>query len=161
MTGRRLFTLFFLGLGFWCLAVGASKALEGLAARSWPTAPGRVVISELRQLPTPKRPGVSRLCLRLEYWYEVGGKGYRGTRLNTGWPCFGSRSYLERARRRHPSGARVRVRYNPDDPARSLLEPGVEWSALFLMGVGLCLVSASWPLFRRRGRGRRLTGATT
>ncbi len=153
MSGTRLFFLVFLLLGLWCLAMGTTKATEALNARSWPTAKGRIISSGVKQLETRQRIRIARLCFYIDYLYLVKNKVYEGHRLNAGWRCFGSESRIRKLLSRYPSGSQVDVYYNPQNPAISMLEPGLDWTEFFLWGVGLVCVSVAWPFFRRKDNG--------
>ncbi len=152
MGGIRLFFLAFLLLGMWCLALGTIKATEGLKARSWPKAKGRVISSRIQEMKTQQKIRIARLCFDIDYLYLVGDEVYDGHRVNVGWRCFGSESKINEMARRYPSGRQVDVYYNPQNPSISMLEPGLDWSVFFLWGVGLVSLSVAWPFFRR-GRG--------
>jgi hypothetical protein len=150
MNGVRLMLLAFLGLGLWCLALGTSKALEGFKAYDWPVAKGRIVVSRVEQMQTAQKIRVARLCLTMDYLYEVEGTVYEGHRVNVGWSCFASETKSKALLARYPSGSEVAVRYDPTLPERSLLEPGLEWVVFFLWGVGTVTLSVAWPLFRKK-----------
>jgi len=151
MNGSRLLVLVFLGLGLWAVVAGSAKALEGWRARNWPVAPGRVIVSQAYELRTSQKIRVARLCVKVDYLYMVAGTVYEGHRINTGWSCFGSEDRVKDLLQEYPSGAAVQVRYDPEDPERALLEPGLDWTVFFLWGVGLVTLSVAWPLLRRRG----------
>jgi hypothetical protein len=150
MNSSRLFAFAFVGLGLWCLVLGSSKAMEGLRARSWPTAPGRVVISRVEEMRTSQEIRIARLCLRLDYLYLVRDEAYEGHRVNVGWSCFGSENRVRELANRYNAGREISVYYDPANPHRSLLEPGLEWSVFFLWGLAAVTLSACWPLIRRR-----------
>lgn len=150
MNGRRLFGLVFLGLGIWALAVGTGKAIEGFRAYSWPVAKGRVIISRIKEFRTTHRIRVARLCLEMDYLYMVGDKILEGHRVSVGWDCFGSETRIKRVREKYAPGTAVQVRYDPTNPRRSLLEPGLDWTVFFLWGIGLITTSVTWPLLKRR-----------
>jgi hypothetical protein len=149
MNGLRFMLLGFLGLGLWCLALGTAKALEGFKSCDWPVAKGRIVVSRVEQMQTAQKIRVARLCLNLDYLYEVDGTGYEGHRVNVGWSCFGSETRIKELLARYPSGSEVEIRYDPARPERSLLEPGLDWVVFFLWGVGTITISVAWALFKK------------
>jgi len=148
VSGRHIFLLLFLGLGLWSLASGTIKAAEGLAARSWPSAEGRVIQSRIEEFYSHQRLRFRRLCFRIDYLYLLGGTVYEGHRVNAGWSCFGSEDLMQGLLARYPVGAKVRVFYDPERPDRALLEPGLDWTVYFQWGLGVMGVSAGLPLFR-------------
>ncbi|HID97600.1 MAG TPA: DUF3592 domain-containing protein [Thermodesulfobacteriaceae bacterium] len=149
MTGTRFFTLAFLMLGLWAVTAGVVKAVEGFRALSWPEAPGRIIMFRVDEIRTSQKIRIARLCLNIDYLYQVGDKIYEGHRLNTGWKCFGSEKRIRELSARYPTGRAVQVRYDPAEPERSLLEPGLDWSIFFLWGVGIITLSVAWPLYRK------------
>ncbi len=145
-----LFALF----GLWCLAVGISMGIEGIKAKKWPVAKGRIIKSKVEELRTSSNIRIARLCLNLDYLYMVGDKILEGHRLNSGWRCFASESYMKEVLKRYPVGKMVAVRFNPARPEISMLEPGLNWSVFLMSGLGLVTLSIAYPLvkdiFKRR-----------
>ncbi len=153
----RFFAFLFLILGMWALVVGFSMGLEGWQARKWPVAKGRIIVSRVKQWRAPGKIRIARLCLDMDYLYMVENKVFEGHRLNSGWRCFASEDHIKEVLRRYPSGRKVGVFYNPKNPDKSLLEPGISWSVLLLVGIGIINLSIAIPLIRSRkefGKGR-------
>ncbi len=151
----RLFAFLFLILGMWALLVGFSMGIEGWQARKWPVTKGRIIISRVREWRTPGKIRIARLCLDMDYLYMVGDKVLEGHRLNSGWRCFASEGHIKKVLEKYPSGKKVSVFYNPNSPEKSLLEPGISWSVLFLIGIGIVNLSIALPLIRSGRRGTR------
>ncbi|RUM89939.1 MAG: hypothetical protein DSZ23_02540 [Thermodesulfatator sp.] len=151
----RFFAFLFLVLGLWALLVSFSMGLEGWKAKQWPEAKGRIIISKVQEWRTPGKIRIARLCLDVDYLYLVGERVLEGHRLNSGWRCFASEDHIKKILKRYPSGRQVRVYYNPENPEKSLLEPGISWSVLFLAGIGVINLSIAIPLIRSSRRGRR------
>ncbi len=150
---RPSFVLYiFLGIGVLCLYLGLLKAKEGLEARHWPTAKGRIITSKVDEYRTRSRIRVARLCLDIDYLYMVNGVIYEGHRVNVGWACFGSEASVKEKLARYPAGKEVMVHYDPKDPSRALLEPGLDWSIFLLWGVASMSIGVAWPLVRGRRR---------
>lgn len=84
---------------------------RGLQSQAWPTAEGEILRAQ-------KRRGKSRLK-RFEYRYTVSGQEYLSSRA-----AFIRTPYLRPLHRVYSSGQAVDVRYNPDDPAEAVVEPG-------------------------------------
>ncbi len=142
--------MFFLLLGGVALLFGARTAIEGYQATRWPSAKGRIVMSKVTELRTSQNIRVARLCVDLDYLYMVGDTIYEGHRLNSGWRCFASEDRVKEIMASYPVGKEVAVRYNPKNPSISMLEPGLNWTAFLLLGVGVINLSVAWPLMRRR-----------
>jgi hypothetical protein len=93
------------------------------AAQHWLTAPGRVIETNVR------RVGMSggrynHYVPEIVYAYSAGGSERRGNRLSFGTVSARSRGGGEAKLARYPVGGEVQVRYNPDNPDESVLEPG-------------------------------------
>ncbi len=153
----RFIGLIFAFLGLWCLAVGISMGMEGINARSWPRAKGRIIKSKVEELRTSSRIRIARLCLSLDYLYMVGDKILEGHRLNSGLRCFASEDFVKEVLKRYPVGKKVEVYYNSKRPEISLLEPGLNWSAFLMTGLGLVTLSITFPFVRSMFLLRRRT----
>ncbi|HEY6249623.1 MAG TPA: DUF3592 domain-containing protein [Candidatus Angelobacter sp.] len=128
------------GFGFviWTILL----VLKAGRAESWPTAPGTIVISQVKQ-----KMGRRFLMYwpEIQYEYMVNGQRYdsgvwrlgaRKVRLS--WP-----SVAQRAVARYPCGKTVTVSYNPDDPHDALLEPGaIDWTG-FTLGMIFMILPAT------------------
>ncbi len=148
--------LIFAFLGLYCLAIGISMGIEGIKAKSWPTAKGRIIKSRVEELRTSSKIRIARLCLNLDYLYLVGNQVFEGHRLNSGWRCFASENYIKNILKKYPVGKNVLVHYNPQKPQISLLEPGLNWSVFLMIGLGLITISITYPIvktiFRKKCR---------
>jgi len=95
----------------------------------------------------------SRFKANVAYQYELNGRAFAGSDAS-----FVLERYLRehidrpeverRAHERFPAGAQVSVFFDPDDPSRSTLQPGINSNATgdFLIG-GACLVFAAWQFW--------------
>ena len=129
MRRGRFFIFIFIFMGLFAIALGTVRAKEAITAKSWPVAPGTIINAKVTEARISNaRIRVARLCLELDYIYMVGDRIYDGNRLNAGWHCFGSQSMVEDVIARYPIGKQVQVHYDPQHPAVSMLEPGLDWS---------------------------------
>jgi hypothetical protein len=90
------------------------------AAERWLTAPGTVIEAGV------SRGGSSRSAYYspvVRYSYEVNGKTRQGTRLRFGMVTTQGRGGAEKILAPYPVGGAIDVRYNPDNPDDSVLEP--------------------------------------
>lgn len=101
----------FLGFGVLAAVDLVLEVRRGLAARDWPVAEGTVVLA------TSRAPNSS--LKRLEYAYAVDGTEYSSTKA-----AFVRVPYTNPLHEVYERGQAVAVRYDPDDPARAVLEPG-------------------------------------
>ena len=143
--GNQLAAFLFLTIA--CLAAGGGLLLygvrlirQGQASRSWPTAPGVVRASRIR---VGESRGSSRptRSVHVEYAYAVGGTERVSQRAGFGDPLTdeGMRAMVER----YPEGKRVTVAYDPADPGRAVLEPGVQGIAYWALFIGAVFLSAA------------------
>lgn len=133
------------------LPVSAGDWKRGGDSAGWPRAAGSITSSEV-QTDYVRRRTVFRPVIK--YRFKVGDRELTGNR-----PFFGSTSFAkeEEAREfasKYPAGKTVEVRYQPDQPEISVLEPGAPRDGYFLLGIGVfCLalaIVASWYGFTRR-----------
>ncbi len=133
--------LAFLLFGLLVLADTTLGLRRGNASASWPTTSGRVLSSQLRKSWSPR--GGWSYEPQVTYEYTVDGRPpLHGTTIR-----FGATDYLvERDARqvvaRYPVGATVPIHYDPHNPQRSTLEPGVRQRARVLIGAAAGLASA-------------------
>lgn len=138
--------------GAFLTATGAYFVWKGFETKSWSVAPGTIDISRLETevRHTSNRSGSSLVDVaKLGYYFSVQSQHYRGDRVSTfdlrlGRNTSRARALLEK----YPLGAKVQVSYDPRDPNRSVLEPGVKNGALKMVGLGLLLIAIH--LFLRR-----------
>jgi hypothetical protein len=106
------------------------------ASRRWPTVPGRVVRSEVRE----NRPFI-------RYQYAMEGEEHEGRDVTWGgWPYPTARTAASRVRR-YPAGAQVAVHYDPGHPTTiAILEPGFSLEVLYLPAVASALLVAAFVL---------------
>lgn len=94
-------------------AVSAVRDIRtGIESEAWPVAEGTILRAQ-------KRRGKSRLK-RFEYSYVVSGETYLSTRA-----AYLRVPYLRPLHRIYQAGQSVEVRYDPADPTRAVIEPGV------------------------------------
>ncbi len=94
---------------------------QGLRAdnsKKWPTASGTVTSSALERLPGKKW----RYRAAVQYAYRAGGTNYQASRIfwggNEGWE-----KHMASVVATYPAGAKIRVFYDPNDPAEAVLDP--------------------------------------
>jgi len=94
------------------------QGLRADASKKWPTASGTVTSSALEQSPDNKR----RYRASVQYSYRAGGKGYQGSRVFWGGN-EGRQRHMASVVESYPAGAKVRVHYDPNNPADAVLDP--------------------------------------
>lgn len=108
---------------------------DGFDSHSWPSVDGEVVDArvESRRIPGSTREEYDHY---FEYIFSVDGKKYSSGRLNffsvSGDPSEGVEKY--------EMGQKVQVYYDPNDPSRAVLEPGLPGIFVWLaLGFGIIL----------------------
>ena len=105
--------------------------------RHWPSAPGRIESSHVERTPGSE-PGTELWECHVAYLYEVDGAVRRGGN-RTAADMPGRQGGAEADAARYAPGRAVSVRYDPADPADSVLEPGpaaVAWSLAIVATLG-------------------------
>jgi hypothetical protein len=135
----------FLTFGLCGIAGAIQWHLKGKKSRSWPTAPGKVTVSELTEdIRTEtddnhRRTETKLYGAKIRYRYQVAGVAHESDRVfwadggkSTGGG--GARTLLAK----YPLGHDVTVFYQPGDPTTAVLEPstvkGVVMTAVFAVG---------------------------
>lgn len=125
-----------LGLGSWA----GHDLLAGYRTNQWPAAPG--FIDESRGSHSQK-PALD--SFHLTYHYEVAGAAYVGHMLGIGHNGLDG----TRLQRAYPQGHSVAVYYDPQQPARAVLQRGMDFSRFLMAGVALLLLQLSRWMFRQ------------
>jgi hypothetical protein len=134
-----LIILIFLAVGLALLARGGRALILCRKSASWPTVPGTVVASRIHE---NRDSEGSTFEANLSYEYRVGGRTYRGGRLEwTGGVANGLLARHQRIVAAYPPGRAVTVCYDPTDPSRSALEPRRMREALILLAIGAGLTA--------------------
>lgn len=103
-----------------------SAWFQARASVDWPKVPGRMISGSIdHPLHQPRN-----YTLQFRYEFTVDGKRHEGTRINAGDVMDTSR--FAELQERYAAGRVVSVAYDPADPSRSVLEPGVTPGHRFL-----------------------------
>lgn len=119
-----------LWIGFVCffLVMMSRGVMTQVESAGFPTAPGVVTSAEVEA--TSDGEGGTNYNAAIEFSYEIEGQAYSGDRVRAGMTWSSSSSAAETVAR-YPVGTPVSVFYDPDDPSRALLEPGLKGTDLF------------------------------
>ncbi|MEP7282206.1 MAG: DUF3592 domain-containing protein [Rubrivivax sp.] len=139
-----------LGAGGWLLKRQTPEIWEGWRSLSWPAATARVersVAIRKYRAAIAKQSGQGTHVLELRYAFEVAGKAYVGGRRSLDWEGkVLSAASAEKLAQRSPAGSEVTAYYDPADPTRSLLEPGVPIDGALGAVLGLLLIAGGLAL---------------
>jgi len=110
------------------------------AALRWLDAPGKVTAAsaELRGGGSASRSTYYAPLIR--YTYVVNGREREGSRLRFGLTTARSRAAAEKLLAPYPVGAAIKVRYDPENPDQSVLEPGRTSSNLLIAAIACVLL---------------------
>lgn len=149
--GTILFILIFGGVGLGLLIGGGITYRNAMATQSWPTADGVITFAEIYE--SRDEDGTS-YGLNVSYRYSVNDTPYIGTRISLA-DYSSSRSYAQGLLEQYNVDTPVTVFYDPEDPAKSVLETGANWVSYMLLAMGCCF--SVIPLFMIPSllRGRR------
>lgn len=130
---------FFIVFALFLLMFSRVFTKQTRAMKKWPTTDGQVVRAEVvttqQHHSRPNRArrnySVTMYVPRIVYSYEAGGHRYESD--NIGWSTSANRpSVAEKTVKRFPLQSRVRVFYDPDDPAQATLSPSMGMIPLVL-----------------------------
>ena len=119
------------------------QLIKGMKAKNWPTAQGRVIDSRVSTSVSYDDDGdrSTTYGAEISYSYDIDGYEYRGNRRSFADYSSSNRRRAEKIIARFAPGVDVPVYYNPEDPEKSVLEPGINVvSVLFLLLPGIFLV---------------------
>jgi len=137
------FYLCFGVMGGVCASVIVLRLLRGNRSKSWPTVPGLITNSNVRewfdegmQGPEVYTRGSTQYEADIIYKYEIDNLKYNAKRIDTSFR--GENRGLKRSRslsEKYPSGKPVQVYYDPHNHHISVLEPGFKLNSHF---IGYC-----------------------
>ncbi len=132
----------FLTAGSLNMVFGLVDASKAIAAMFWPTTEGRVVSSEVVESQSGRGTTLIPLVV---YTYDVGGATYRGNRIyySSNPKDRDPGVNAERTIAAFPADSLVKVYYDPSEPQRSVLRPGVNWFSMFWLAFATALVALS------------------
>jgi len=126
--GGWVAVLAFGALGTFVFRKGAHHRKLAAAIAGWPTADGRVLESDVREIERSDTDGgaMTLYVPHVRYAYKVAGVAHESAVIRVGLSDFGR--IKEPLAREHangyPVGATVPVRYDPNDPTQAVLEVG-------------------------------------
>lgn len=138
-------------IGFALLSALIIWAIQRNAARQrgWPTAPAVIEQSGVREFEELERrdkgPDRWRTVYRAEiiYSYDVAGVRYTGDTVAGGTRISSNiEAVARKAAAKYPAGMKLDIRYNPANPAESLLKPPGRWLLLLWLVPASVLVLA-------------------
>jgi hypothetical protein len=127
--------------GLWSGLVHRRASAQRAASERWLNAPGRIVAAEVRRGGGTTSSHYAYYVPAVRYTYVVNGREREGTRLRFGMPSARSPGGVQAMLRPYPPGATVQVRYDPDNPDQSVLEPGKGSANMLIAAVACAFLS--------------------
>ena len=145
-----IFLLIGAGLAYW----GWNILQSARASASWPTVEGVVTESDVSY--STDAEGAESYSPEVTYRYQINDVLYENNTIKFGENAYGSRRRAEQIAATYPVGKGVTVYFNPDQPDRSVLEPGVSGGSYIVLCIGLLFVVISLVVtlvsfFRNKG----------
>jgi hypothetical protein len=152
-----IFGLLFTGIGLFLLVRGFIEFRTTKASRDWPSVEGQIAGAMVETKIDSDEDGSStRYSPRIIYTYSVSGQQYTSDQVAIGARRWHTSRAKAEARLVYQSGQQATVYYNPDNPAKAVLEAGATrgvWGTLiagivFTVLGAIVLVSATNILAR-------------
>jgi hypothetical protein len=159
--GPRNFARLLFALAVVPLGLGGWGCYQGWRTLSWPTVEGVILGSEMRIVTSERRQSdgststEQRATVDIKYTYQVDGRDHVSDGIQPYSYGMQNSALAREQAWRYPANAKVRVAYDPDDPAHAYLEPGASSVSKMLLGVGIAFALAGWWV---RGLARRGVG---
>jgi hypothetical protein len=135
-----IFLLIGAGLTIW----GWNILQNARASASWPTAEGVVLSSEVTL--STDADGSDSYSPEVTYRYLALDSSYENRTIKFGENSYGNRRKAQDIAAGYPVGKSVTVYFDPESPARSVLEPGVSGGSYLVLGIGLFFIVLSLVL---------------
>lgn len=148
--GMCAFMLIFVIVGVSIMGVGISNILKARASVNWPQVNGRIISSEIKSHhhSNGSSNGPTYWCEEISYSYIVNRSEMDGNRISFDNYESVNPSQAQEIVGRYPVGKEVKVHYSPNDPAESLLEPGVHGHTYGVFGFGFAFFVVGSMFFR-------------
>src|SRR5690625_2359053 len=124
----------------------------GRESKNWPTASGRIVASEVERETSrervDRRDGVTRYrrkvswIPRITYEYDVNGERFTGHNVYIFQMRYSQRRTAENVVSRYPKDKEIAVHYNPEEPDKAVLQPGVPGRSQGVLFLFIVLLAA-------------------
>jgi len=151
-----ILTLAMLAAGAGLLLWGGYEINRAYESRGWPNTQGTIMSSYIKKENRKDSNNRYRTTYypRVKYQYQVEGKYYSCNRIAFGGVSVGKRSKAKKVVDRYPSGKKVTVYYNPQDPGVGVLKAGFSWGALLAFLFGLVFFGLGVLFFRTSRRNK-------
>lgn len=158
-----ILTLAMFAAGIFLMAWGVYEIKGSNESRNWPSTQGTISSSHIsiRTSKGSNHRTTTTYFPSVLYQYKVDGRHYTSHRIEFGGESGGMKRMAKKVVDKYPSGKKVTVYYNPQDPKYGVLEAGFTWSSLivFLAGIAFFGVGVlGFKAYRKERRKRNLSG---
>lgn len=130
----------------WLVVEGIINRSNARRSLTWRSTSGRIVTSLLTAKGPKKRPV---WVPNVEFKFDANGQTYTGSRIAYGLVFSQDEEEMQHIIDNYPVGAPVMVTYDPVDPSKSVLEPGIDKTKpliidlvmLFIISAGVFLIN--------------------
>lgn len=122
------------GLSYW----GWTILQDARASSSWPTSEGVVTSSEVDH--STDAEGGDSYSPEIDYQYQVDGQSLTNNQIKFGENSYNSRRTAEEIAANYPVGRQVIVYYDPEQPDKAVLEPGVSSGSYIVLSIGVVFI---------------------
>ena len=133
------FIFLFVVVGLVIFGWGLVSYFQGRQAKSWPTTPGQILVSQLR---VDSGGDSETWKVTVRYRYVCDGREYEGNRIAFGYSGSGDEEEHRLIEEKLRAASSVIVRYQPDKPDNSVLAVGFNRHTF-----GLLVFGATWLVF--------------
>jgi len=138
----------FIFVGSILLILGINLLWKGIRSKNWPKVKGTIRRSEVDVFHTLDEEGASQdFSADIYYEYAVEGQSYGGTTVKLNYGEIKGRGDSSRAIDKYPQGSTVDVYYDPEDPNRAALEPGIPLSTIVFLLLGPLFILIGGAIF--------------
>lgn len=134
------------------------------AAESWPSVEGEVISTKVRMSVSRVGDAAHRTYEYypvIQYKYEVNGIEYAGERyqLGTTMEKFKEKKDATEMARGYPTGSKIPIYYDPNDPSGAVIEPSFSYSVFVPSLLGILFLLSGWALHKGAKKIQTVTAA--
>jgi hypothetical protein len=128
--------------------LGLRRLVTAGASSKWPHVKGEILTAKLEEEADDSGEGGPKVFrAAVTYRYTVDGKAFEGDRIDLNDLATSNPAPAQDALRAFSAGSSVDVFYEPKEPSRSVLRPGISGASAILPSVGVVLVVLGLSMF--------------
>ena len=142
--------------GIFMLARGGYEIKGAHGTGNWPSTTGKITSSSVRKETRRESNKTSTVYYpSVQYRYQIDGRPYTSSRIAFGNASGGRKSFAQDVAEKYPSGQKVTVYYDPDDPQYAILETGFTWNSIFIFLGGIVFFAAGILCLKTYWKGKQ------